>query len=64
LRGAIADGAEVVVCDQGKAHVRQVQVGYRDEQRFELISGLEPGARVALEHVLGLDDGAELTEAP
>ena len=64
LRGAIADGAEVVVCDQGKARVRQIQVGYRDSERFELISGLESGAQVALEHVLGLDDGAELTVAP
>jgi RND family efflux transporter MFP subunit len=64
LRGAIADGAEVVVCEQGKARVRQVRVGYRDAERFELLSGLEPGAKVALEHVLGLDDGAELTEIP
>ena len=64
LRGAIADGAEVVVCDQGKARVQRVEVGYRDQERFEPISGLEPGAKVALEHVLGLDDGAELTETP
>jgi RND family efflux transporter MFP subunit len=64
LRGAIADGAEVVVCDHGKARVQEVQVGYRDAERFELVSGLEPGAKVALDHVLGLDDGAELTEAP
>jgi len=64
LRGAIADGAEVVVCERGKARVRPVQVGYRDSERFELISGLEPGGKVALEHVLGLDDGAELTEVP
>jgi len=52
------------VCDQGKARVRQVLVGYRDPDRFELVSGLEPAAKFALEHVLGLDDGADLTETP
>ncbi len=64
LRGAISDGAEVVTCDQGKAHVRRVKVGYHDADHFEVISGIEPGMMIALDHVLGLDDGTLVTATP
>jgi membrane fusion protein (multidrug efflux system) len=64
LRGAIADGAEVVVCKDGKAEVRPVEVGFRDRERFEVAGGLAPGERVALDHVLGLHDGTAIDEGP
>jgi membrane fusion protein (multidrug efflux system) len=62
LRGAVLDGAEVVVCKDGKADVRAAKVGYRDESRFEIVSGVAPGERVAIDHVLGLETGTPLRE--
>ena len=64
LRGAVADGAEVVVCANGKAELRSIRVGYRDEHRLEVVSGLKEDEAVALDHVLGLDSGTALSEAP
>lgn len=64
LRGAVADGAEVVVCAGGEARVQPVRVGYRDAQRFEVLSGLGPNDRVATDHVLGLETGTRLVETP
>ena len=62
LRGAVADGAQVAVCANGKAALRRVDVGWRGAGRFEAV-GLSPGERVATEHVLGLDDGTPIEEA-
>ena len=64
IRGAFADGPHVIVCGHGVAEVRAVQVGYRDADRFELTAGLAPGERVAIDHVLGLDDGTRIEPAP
>jgi RND family efflux transporter MFP subunit len=64
LRGAVADGAEVVVCAAGAAQVRAIQVGYRDERRFEVVSGLTTDEAVAVDHVLGLETGNALLEVP
>jgi RND family efflux transporter MFP subunit len=64
LRGAVADGAEVVVCKSGKAEVRELKVGWRDEQRFEVVSGLKPDERVAVDHVLGLESDTQLRQLP
>jgi RND family efflux transporter MFP subunit len=64
LRGAVADGAEVVVCTAGEASVRSVQVGYRDPERFEVTFGLAANERVAIDHVLGLETGTALVEVP
>ena len=64
LRGAVADGAEVVVCTPKGASVRAVQVGYRDDQRFEVTQGLAADEKVAVDHVLGLETGTNLVEAP
>src|SRR5262249_28057183 len=63
LRGAVLDGAEVVVCKEGKADLRTVKVGYRGEQRFEVVEGIKPGERVAVDHVLGLETGTPIREA-
>jgi RND family efflux transporter MFP subunit len=64
LRGAVADGAEVVVCAAGSAQVRAIQVGYRDEHHFEAVSGLTTDDAVAIDHVLGLETGTALAEVP
>jgi RND family efflux transporter MFP subunit len=63
LRGAILDGAEVVVCKAGTAEVRAIKVGYRDERRFEILSGAAPNEKVAIDHVLGLETGVAIREA-
>jgi RND family efflux transporter MFP subunit len=64
LRGAVADGSEVVVCKDGHAELRKIDVGFRDETRVEVRGGLGPGDRVAVDHVLGLDDGTGIKEVP
>jgi RND family efflux transporter MFP subunit len=64
LRGAVADGAEVVLCTATGASVRSVSVGYRDDHRFEVVSGLSADDKVAVDHVLGLETGTPLVEAP
>jgi RND family efflux transporter MFP subunit len=63
MRGAVADGAELVVCDNGKANVRTVKVGWRDDLRVEIADGLKAGERVAVDHVLGLESGSPIVEA-
>jgi RND family efflux transporter MFP subunit len=63
LRGAVADGAEVAVCHDGKAAIHTVKVGWRDATRFEPLEGVAPSDKVAVDHVLGLEDGTELIEA-
>jgi RND family efflux transporter MFP subunit len=63
MRGAIADGAEVVVCKDGKADLRDVKVGWRDDEHVEITDGLTAGERVALDHVLGLEADSPIVEA-
>ena len=63
LRGAVSDGAEVALCKDGKALLRAVKVGWRDEARFEPLEGIGKDDRVAIDHVLGLEDGTILVEA-
>ena len=62
LRGAVSDGAEVVVCKDGKAELRRIRVGYRDSKRVEVVEGLAASERVAVDHVLGLDTGTAIAE--
>jgi RND family efflux transporter MFP subunit len=64
LRGAVADGAQVAVCKDGKAEIRTVRVGWRDETRFEVDDSVKDGERVAVDHVLGLEDGTAIAETP
>jgi len=64
IRGAVSDGAEVVVCKEGKAALRAVKVGWRGDKRVEIVSGLGPAERVAIDHVLGLEDGAAIEMLP
>ena len=63
MKGAVADGAEVAVCKEGKADVRAVKIGWRDDDQLEVLEGVTEGERVAVDHVLGLETGAPLVEA-
>jgi HlyD family secretion protein len=62
LRGAAGDGAEIAICKDGKAEVRTVGIGWRDDQRVELTTGAAEGERVAIDHVMGLDTGSPIVE--
>jgi RND family efflux transporter MFP subunit len=62
LRGAVLDGVEIVVCSDGKGAVRSVKIGYRDDERFEVVEGLAAQERVAIDHVLGLETGSAIRE--
>jgi HlyD family secretion protein len=63
LRGAVADGAEVAVCAKNKIEVRAVKIGWRDDERFEVLEGVKPGEKVAVDHVLGLENDTPFEEA-
>jgi hypothetical protein len=62
LRGAQSDGSEVVVCKDGKAELRAVHIGFRDAKRAEILDGIRPEERVAIDHVLGLDNDTPTRE--
>jgi membrane fusion protein, multidrug efflux system len=62
IRGAVADGAEVAVCAGGRAEIRAIGVGWRDDDRFEVTRGLAEGDRVAIDHVLGLQADSPIVE--
>ncbi len=64
IRGAVADGAEIAVCGAGKVEIRAVGVGWRGADRFEVTSGLVEGDRVAIDHVLGLQNDSPIVEGP
>jgi membrane fusion protein, multidrug efflux system len=64
LRGAVLDGAEVAVCKEARVEIRKVCVGWRDDARFEVCDGIGPGEKVAVDHVLGLEDGTAIAEIP
>jgi len=63
IRGAVADGAELVVCKEGRAELRRVQIGWRDNERLEITEGLAEGERFATDHVLGLETDSPIAEA-
>jgi HlyD family secretion protein len=63
LRGAAADGAEIAICKGEKVEIRAVSVGYRDAKQVEIAEGLKEGEKVAVDHVLGLDEEARIVEA-
>jgi HlyD family secretion protein len=64
MRGAAADGAQVVVCVEGKAQVRTIAIGWRDDRTVEVRDGLAEGERIAVDHVLGLENETPIAEAP
>jgi RND family efflux transporter MFP subunit len=62
LRRSLVGEDEVVACEGGKAKVHVVGVGARGEGTVEIKSGLEKGARVVIDHVLGLEDDQQIVE--
>jgi HlyD family secretion protein len=62
VRGAVSDGAQLVVCKDGKAEVRTAKLGWRDDARVEVVEGVADGDRVAVDHVLGLETGTPILE--
>lgn len=64
MRGAVLDGAEIVVCKGKEAEVRTIEVGWRDDKRVEIVHGLGDGEIVAVDHVLGLETGTPLVVTP
>lgn len=60
LRRSLVGEDEVVVCDNGTAHIRKVVVGNRGEQGVEIKDGIKPGEQVVIDHVLGLQDDQPL----
>jgi membrane fusion protein (multidrug efflux system) len=63
LRGAVAEGTEIALCKGEKVEIRAVTVGYRDPRQVEIVEGLKEGDRVAVDHVLGLDEESKIAEA-
>jgi RND family efflux transporter MFP subunit len=64
LRHPAGSEAEVVVCDGRTARVRGVRVGLRLPQGAEIVAGLKAGELVAVDAVLGLEEGAPLEVLP
>ena len=62
LRGSVADGAEVAECKGGKSVLHTVKVGWRDDDRLEVLDGISEGDLVAIDHVLGLEDDTAIVE--
>ncbi|MDP9002380.1 MAG: efflux RND transporter periplasmic adaptor subunit [Myxococcota bacterium] len=62
MKGAVADGAELAICKDGKAEIRTINVGWRDDARVEVVAGVAEGERVAVDHVLGLETGTPIVE--
>ena len=60
LRRSMVGADEVVVCDGNVARVSAVTIGQRSERGIEIASGLKPGERVVVDHVLGIEDGQAL----
>jgi len=63
MRGAVSDGAEVAVCGEGKAEVRSVKIGWRNDDEVEVVEGLKEGEHVAIDHVLGLETDSPIVLA-
>jgi RND family efflux transporter MFP subunit len=63
LRRSLVGADEVVVCADDKASVRQVTLGERTDQGVAIEDGVKAGEQVVVDHVLGIEDGQQLTAA-
>lgn len=59
-RPAVSDGAVWVIGENDQVSRRQVQVGLQTPDRVEVVSGLEPGARIVVEGGSLLSEGARV----
>jgi RND family efflux transporter MFP subunit len=64
LRGAMVDGPEVVICKDGQAQLRSLKVGVHNELTVEVLSGMDDLESVAVDHVLGLSNDAQIRQMP
>src|SRR5215470_9639961 len=63
LRRSMVGADELVVCDGNVAKIAAVTIGQRGDRGVEIASGIKPGDRVVVDHVLGIEDGQALTPA-
>ena len=63
LRRSMVGADELVVCDGNVAKIAEVTIGQRGERGIEIASGIKPGDKVVVDHVLGIEDGQGLTAA-
>ena len=61
VRRSMVGADEVVVCDKGVARVRSVTIGKRTETTAEIAKGVAAGEQIVTDHVLGLEEGQQLT---
>ncbi|MEO8705440.1 MAG: efflux RND transporter periplasmic adaptor subunit [Kofleriaceae bacterium] len=61
VRRSMLGADEVVVCDNGVARVRAVDIGQRAATTVVISKGVVAGEQVVVEHALGLQDGQPLT---
>ena len=54
-------GSAVILIEDGAAKQQKVEVGIREGDSVQILSALEPGARVVTEGGLGLEDGAKVS---
>ncbi len=64
LRGAMVDGPEIVICKDGAAQVRSMQVGAYNDQKVQVLAGLDASELVAVDHVLGLSNDSPIRQLP
>jgi HlyD family secretion protein len=64
LRGAMVDGPEIVICKDGTAQVSSMKAGVYDEQKVEVLAGLDESEFVAVDHVLGLSNETAIRQLP
>jgi RND family efflux transporter MFP subunit len=64
IRRSIAGADEVLVCAGDHVEVREVAIGAREPATVEVRGGVAAGERLVVDHVLGLEDGAAIAEAP
>jgi len=64
LRRSAIGTDELVVCGEDKGHrvaqIREATLGVRTETAVEVTEGVKAGEQIVVDHVLGLDDGAQL----
>jgi membrane fusion protein, multidrug efflux system len=60
ISALLAGDKEVMVDDNGVAHKRAVRIGEKDDSRFELLSGVNPGELVLTEGNYDLKDGTTI----
>jgi hypothetical protein len=64
LRGAMVDGPDIVICKDGTALVRSMKVGVYNEQKVEVLAGVDESEFVAIDHVLGLSNETAIRQLP